>query len=369
MSEPIRTGSASDNVHKILVPREIVNEDTVSFVAWSVGDGVFVEEGTELCIVETSKAAVTVVAEQRGYLRHRSSVGDDVGVGEVLGYLSEVADSTLPTVDVGVTERPTTISAKAHRKMEELGLDPALFAGRGLVRERDVVNFVANAPEESTAETSSHRKPRKQSLSAIQRRVARLLEQSTAIPVAYVCREVDFASVRERALSLSRESNMLITPVDLLVAGVAQALLKHPLFNARFVPPMAVELFEEVNVGVAMDVEDDLYVIVVKSTDGKSVPEIAAELRRMQMLALRRRLGQKDVTGGTVTVTAMIGRGVHRFQPILHPGETAIVAVAAQKSDSTRAELTVGFDHRVANGSQAAAFMLSVSDELVGATA
>jgi pyruvate/2-oxoglutarate dehydrogenase complex dihydrolipoamide acyltransferase (E2) component len=93
---------------------------------------------------------------------------------------------------------------------------------------------------------------------------------------------------------------------------------------------------------------------------------IAKELRGMQYLAQRRRLTAEHLSGGTITVTSMIGRGIHRFQPIPYPHQAAIVGIADAEPDSTHVSLAIVFDHRVANGAQAAAFLSAIDAGLCG---
>jgi pyruvate/2-oxoglutarate dehydrogenase complex dihydrolipoamide acyltransferase (E2) component len=358
--------AASGDAHAILVPREIVNADSVYVVRWVVPDGASVEVGGALCDIETSKAVVTVEAERGGYVRQRAAAGDEVPIGGLLGYITAQADSPLPAP--AASERPAPlmgegmqISAKARQKIEELGLDIALFAGRGFVRERDVLEVAAAQPAAAPVREDPRGPFHLEPLGPIQRRVARVMEQSVAaIPAACLERIVDIAPVRERARAVAGESKGVVTEIDLLVAAVASACAQFPHFNSFVTPDYQLHLFEQVNVGVAVDVEGDLYVVVVKGASGKAPAAIAKELRGLQYLAQRRRLSVEQLSGGTITVTSMIGRGVHRFQPIPYPHQAAIVGMADCEPGSTRTALTLVFDHRVANGSQAAAFLAAI---------
>jgi pyruvate/2-oxoglutarate dehydrogenase complex dihydrolipoamide acyltransferase (E2) component len=354
----------------VLVPREIANADSAYLVSWSVPDGSFVKPGTQLCEIETSKAIVPVEAEHGGYLRQRAAVGEEVPIGGTLGYIVTQADAPLPDVRHMADATPTAparISSKARRMIEDLGLDVALFSDSGFVREGDVLRVAATLrPEEER-----HDDPRGQfhlePLGPIQRRVARVMEQSIAtIPVAYLERSVDLGWVRQRAQEVMRASKVLVSPVDLLVAAVAKAVIQFPQFNSFLTPDYQLHLFEQVNVGVAVDVETDLYVVVVKEAAAKSATEIAKELRVLQHLAQRRRLTIDQLSGGTITATSMIGRGIRRFQPILYPEQAAIIGIGDTESGSAHAALTLGFDHRIANGSQAAAFLEAVDKGLIG---
>jgi len=396
MTDPILELPAG--VHAVEVPREVVNADSVYVVGWAVSEGDYVEPSTALCDIETSKAVVTVEAEVAGYVRPLAAVGEEVTVGGLLGYVTDRPDTPLP-LEVGSREvsssaaavkaldaasaqgaaAATRISAKAQRKIAELGLDAALFAGRGVVREEDVIAVAAEQqaaraegrgavsgaarPNVSAPRSDDARGPSQQTpMGAIQRRVARVMEQSVAaIPASSLERTVDLAPVRQRALALGAESKCVVTEVDLLVHAVASACRDFPEFNGYATADHCLRVFEQVNVGVAVDAAGDLYVVVVRDAGAKRPEAVAKELRGLQYLAARQRLGVEHLSGGTVTVTSMLGRGVQRFVPIPYPEQAAIVGLSDVEPGSTKAALVLVFDHRVANGGRAAAFLAAVA--------
>lgn len=354
-------------VTPILVPREIVNADSVFLVRWLLDEGSLVEAGTAVCEVETSKAVMGIEAERGGFLRHVAGAGDEVPIGGVLGYVTVAAATPLP--DSGLSDAaPATavaavqISAKARQRIDELGLDPALFAGMGLVRERDVIEMAAQVHQAAAAAHDPRGPFRREPLGAIQRRVARVMDESVAaIPASSLERSIDLEPVRVHARALAGDGKTVVSEVDLLVAAVARAAAEHPRFNGFLADDYDLHLFERVNVGVAADVEGDLYVVVVQDAAAKTPLAIAKELRGLQFLAQRRRLSAAQLSGGTITVTSMLGRGVQRFQPIPYPHQAAIVGLGDVEPGSTRASLVLVFDHRVANGSQAAAFLAAIA--------
>ena len=362
-------------VQPILVPREIVNADAVFVVKWLVEEGARVEAGDDVCEIDTSKAITAIAAEHAGYVRQVAAVGAEVPVGGVLGYVTDKPDAPLP----GTTRRPASegraavaagqpqFSAKARRAIEELGLDLALFAGRSVVRESDVRALA----EEMAAAKQPRRDPRGASrlepMGPIQRHVAHVMEKSVAaIPASYLERIIDLAPVSERVQRVASEWETVVTEVDLLVLAVAAACAKFPHFNGFVTDDYQLQIFEQVNVGVAVDVKGDLYVVVVKGADSRPAKEVAKELRGLQYLALRGRLSSEQLSGGTITVTSMIGRGIHRFQPIPYPQQAAIVGIADPEPGSTRTALSLVFDHRIANGSQAAQFLVAIDEALRG---
>lgn len=354
----------------ILVPREHVNDDSVFVTEWLAADGVHVDAGTVVCTIETSKAIVEIEAPAAGFVRQRAKVGDEVPIGGVLGYVTPTAEAALPDARPTRTEsgEPGLISAKARRKMEELGVDPALFAGKTNVREKDVVEMAAQLA--SAPPTDDPRGPSEvEALSPVQRRTARVMEQSIAsIPSSYLERTIDLAAIRARAKAIAETTKSVVTELDLVVHGVARACLRQPHFNAHVTEQYQLQVFAQVNVGVAMDLDGELYVPVLRNAAAKEPAAIAKELRSLLYLTQRRRLEASHLSGGTITVTSMLGRGIQRFLPIPYPQQAAIIALAdPERGTSDRTALAIVFDHRVANGSAAAAFLAAVEELAIAA--
>lgn len=360
------TLSSQAGAGTINVPREIANADSVFLVKWLLADGARVTAGSAVCEIETSKAAMIVEASADGYLRHGAPVGAEVAVGGVLGYVVAAENAASPAgPDATANDAPvSSISAKARKKIEELGLDIRLFEGRGLVREGDVLAVAAQSRADAADTADVRGAFRVETLGAVQRRVARAMEQSMQqIPACYMERTVALEPVQQRAREATQTAKTLVSVADVIVAAVARACSSFGRFNACFLSESEIRVFEHVNVGVAVDIEGDLYVAVVKDAGTKDLAAIAKDLRNLQYLAQRRRLDVEQLTGGTVTVTSMLGRGIHGFKPILFPLQTAIVGICDSEQEG-RFKLTLGFDHRVANGSQAAEFLRSIEQEL-----
>ena len=362
--------SADPGPIAVRVPKEVFNSDSVFLIEWLTPDGARVESGTPICELETSKSTVSVDAKSAGFLRHTARAGDELPVGGVLAYVSAAPDTQLPAPVS--TKRPagnpdSRISAKALRKIEELGLDVATFSGQGLVREQDVLRIAGRDEPAEQGMADPRGASRSEPMGTIQRRVARVLEESTrSIPVSYLEREVDLAPAQTKARLAMEEAGAMVSALDVLVSAVARAVADLPRFNGFVEENYRLRLFEGVNVGLAVDVGDDLYVVVVRDAAAKRLVAIAKELRGLQYKAQRRRLTPEDLTGGTITVTAMLGQNVHRFHPLIYPEQAAVVGICDHPDSDEKATLTLGFDHRIANGVAAAAFLGRIHDYLVG---
>jgi pyruvate dehydrogenase E2 component (dihydrolipoamide acetyltransferase) len=156
----------------------------------------------------------------------------------------------------------------------------------------------------------------------------------------------------------------------LLIIIVAQALGEHPRMNARQEGEV-IRLLNDINVGLAMDTERGLLVLVVKDVDQKSVHDIESELAD---LAQRASLGKSrldDLTGGTFTITNLGAFGIDSFTPIINPPEIGILGVGRiiEKPVMIEGEvhgqpmitLSLTFDHRLIDGAPAARFLQRIA--------
>jgi pyruvate dehydrogenase E2 component (dihydrolipoamide acetyltransferase) len=181
--------------------------------------------------------------------------------------------------------------------------------------------------------------------------------------------EADVTAATELRACLTREFDFTYT--DLLIHAVARALLRHPRMNSRL-SEEAILLLNEVNIGIAVALEEGLIVPVVAGADRKSLREIAGATKDLGERARAGQLKLEDVSGGTFSITNLGNFGVDAFTPILNTGETGILGVGriVEKPVVHRGEiarrsmltLSLTFDHRVIDGVPAANFLQTVID-------
>jgi acetyltransferase-like isoleucine patch superfamily enzyme len=158
----------SDSV-AIRIPQEFVNDDTVKLMKWLVDEGQEILQGQPLLEIETSKAVVEIAALENGKVFARRKVGEEVHVGEVVGYISANGRTSDP-IEIS-TAHPKKENEEGHKNtVEQLSPDarfsnkaadllrrqsisPAYFVGKGLVCEKDVLEYLdrTSAPLDSTA--------------------------------------------------------------------------------------------------------------------------------------------------------------------------------------------------------------------------
>ena len=161
---------------------------------------------------------------------------------------------------------------------------------------------------------------------------------------------------------------------DYVIAAAAAALVEHPIVNSQIVDE-GVALLPEVNVGMAVALDNGLVVPVVRGADRLSIEEMSVEAARLAAAARSRSLGLPDFEGATFTVTAMGMYGVDAFTPIINPPNTAILGVGRVRRDVDWDDddrpvplpvltLSLTWDHRAFDGAPAAEFTRTVREAL-----
>ena len=208
-------------------------------------------------------------------------------------------------------------------------------------------------------------------MTSIRRTIAERLQHSyQQAPHIYFDADVDVSALdalRQRANQMPQAKDAKVSITALLIRIVSWALTKHPYVNSRL-DDNKILLFTDVNVGMAVALENGLIVPVIRNSDKKSVFNIASE---MNALVERARLGQlqpDDLTNGTFTISNLGMFGIDRFTAIINPPQTAILAVGrsvkkfvpdetGQPVVRSMMTITLSADHRVIDGAVAARFL------------
>ena len=181
----------------------------------------------------------------------------------------------------------------------------------------------------------------------------------------------DAMKLREGLSPQWREASL--GPLALVIVATARALREHPRMNA-VQRENEVELVWEINVGLAVALEEGLIVPTIRRADEMGLREIATESRDLASKAREGALSHDEVTGGTFTVTNLGAYDIDAFTPIINPPQVGILgvgrvlekAVVFQGEIAKRSMmfLSLTFDHRVIDGAPAADFLRTVKGHL-----
>ena len=273
------------------------------------------------------------------------------------------------------TER-VKISPVARKLCEEKGVDPATVTGTGpggRITRDDVLNAAEAAKAAPAAGAPALAAGGTVPLQGMRGRVAERMFQSwNTIPRVTEVMLVDMnATVSFRQAMMpqwEQQYGVRISLNDLITKAVAAALRRHPRLNATLVD-REVHLHENVNVGVAVNLDEGLIVPVIADADRKDLGQIARESRELaeKARAVPMRLSPDEVSNGTFTITNLGTTGIELFTPIINPPQVAILGVGMVQrrpvvvGDALAIRpsvyLSLVFDHRAVDGVPAANFL------------
>lgn len=399
----------------IVMPALEMAQETGKVISWRKREGDQVAKGEPLLEVETDKAVVEVESPGDGILSSVSArEGAVIPVGQTIAWLLAPGEAPpLATVQTQTGRRqnsasggsgtasaaaaaptppvPTElrISPKARRLAREHGVDVARLRGSGPGGEilaEDIMNAAKGGGVSAgvaPAAVTAGDKPRTiageiEQLGTVGRLMAARTAQSwTTVPHFFVTRDVYAGGLLEAHERVSAEvekaQGVKATLTDLLVALVARVLAKHPRMNASWAAE-GIRLNSEVNVAIAVAVEEGVVAPVLHKANLSKITEIAVRRKELAERAKSGRLQPADLAGGTFTISNLGMYNVDAFTAIIVPPQAGILAVgrAADRVIAVDGKpavrpmmtLTLSTDHRVADGARAALFMNNLVDAI-----
>jgi pyruvate dehydrogenase E2 component (dihydrolipoamide acetyltransferase) len=389
---------------ELTMPKLSDSMEQGTILSWLRADGDEVQAGEDLLEIETDKATVTHQAEAGGILQIVAPEGSTLPVGAPIARVGAAAEPAAATNGAGI---PATVAAPAApaavaredapttpvratplarraAKAHGISLDEVVGTGPlGRVTRNDVLNRAGVTPEPAAppaaesaradgSATSTSDKgtveviepTRAQSLTA-----TRMSEANATVPHFQV--QTDVAMDGAIAFRQQLEDAGAIAPSfnDLIVKAAALALREHPLVNGSY-RDGRLELYSNVNIGIAVAADRALVVPTISGADQKSLGTIAAESTR---LAERVRTGQispTELSGATFTVSNLGMYGMTAIIPVINPPQAAILGVGAIRETLARVggeivdrhpmTLTLSCDHRILDGARAAEFLSTI---------
>lgn len=410
----------------VIMPALELAQETGKVLRWLRRPGDTVSKGEPIVEIETDKVTVEVEAPAAGVLGAVSAgEGDVVAVGKTIAqiFAAGEAAATAATVvsPIKAAAAPAASSAVkasplARKLAEQHGVDIAqIKTASGRVEKADVLAFVdahkAGNGQKAAVATAARLAPASPKarrlasergvdlhvvrgsgpggavlagdvpaqraapaagVSNVWRVMAERMTQSwTSAPHFYLAREVNATRLmtwRERA---GKQGGARVTYTDLLVRLVAAALRQHPRVNVSWKDGTLVS-HADVNVGLAVALDDGLVVPVLHRADTLTLAEIAARREDVVARAQAGKLRPADIQGGTFTISNLGMYGVDAFNAIVNPPQAAILAVGriadrvvpvdGQPAVQPMLVLTLSCDHRAVDGARGAQFLGALAD-------
>ncbi len=379
-------------------------------VKWYKEEGEDVERGEILFEVETDKANVEVECYASGFLRKiLLEPGIEVPVNTPIGVIADTMEeeislpvaaepSKVPPAEEARPVAPETtsphaasssqerkiirISPLARRIAKEHSIDVESLEGtgpEGRITKEDVQRAITAQSERPSvppkAEGPAEALPTKVvyediELTKMRKVIAeRLSESKRTAPHFYIGLTADATALSQVKNDLEKKAEHLgakVTFNDILIKLVSQVLREFPMVNASYLDDR-IRIHKNINIGVAVGIDEGLVVPVVKDVDQKPISQISREVRELADKAHNKRLLPDEYSQGTFTITNLGMFGIEVFHAIINPPESAILAASSimPRPVVIDGEITVrpcfnlslSVDHRVVDGVMAAQFL------------
>lgn len=424
------TMNLSEMQEVVLMPRlsDTMTEGVIAGWQKNVGDKV--QKGDVLADIETDKATMELESYKEGILLYQGAkAGEKIQVNDLLCIIADAAfdiqpivaaasikgnvqstNGTVSKADANTTATPSVAmptlevddapqvvnegrilaSPLAKKLAEEKGVDLKYVKGsgdNGRIIKQDVDGYipkaVATLPQEIPAASISTEKKADIAPAAIinypssgysdtpvtqmRKTIARRLSESLfTAPHFYLTMRIDMDACVAAREKINETSPIKISFNDLVLKAAAIALKKHPAVNSSWMGDFIRTNFD-VNIGVAVAVEDGLLVPVVRNADMKSLSAIAGEVKSYAQKAKDKKLQPADWEGNTFTISNLGMFGIDEFTAIINPPDACILAVGGIAQvpvvkngnvvPGNIMKVTLSCDHRVVDGATGSAFL------------
>ena len=344
---------------------------TLSPVGRGQGEGPGVEgaggEGARAEGVKASPLARRIAEEHGVDLARIKTASGKIEKADVLAFVE--SRKAAPS-DGAAVVRLVAASPKARRIAVERGVDLSVLRGSGpggAVLTMDVPAAPVAAPPLTTQPLTLPSPQRGEGVGTVWRIMAERMTASwTTAPHFYLVREVNVARLVAWLGTARKQTGARITYSDLLVKLVAATLAQHPRVNVSW-KDGTLERHAEINIGLAVALEDGLVVPVIARADTLGLKDIAQRREDLVTRAQAGKLRPADIQGGVFTISNLGMYGVDAFSAIVNPPQAAILAVGriadrvvpvnGQPAVQPTMTLTLSCDHRALDGARGAQFL------------
>ncbi|HUR31015.1 MAG TPA: pyruvate dehydrogenase complex dihydrolipoamide acetyltransferase [Saprospiraceae bacterium] len=408
----------------IRMPRLSDTMEEGNIVAWLKKVGDKVSPGDILAEVETDKATMELESFNEGYLLYISVKEGLVPVNGILAVIGEKDEDfqslisetgnakeevkqpdkvkeekekpaqVVPEKEVISGKKNTEISTSASKESNqtgkngpqvaerikssplaktiaaEAGIDITALKGTGdggRIIKRDVESYVSSEQTLPTTSKSGDQQFKDVPLSQMRKTIAkRLVESKFSAPHYYLTIKINVDKTAEARKFINDTSDVKISFNDFVIKGCAVALKLHPAINSSWLSDK-IRINKDINIGVAVAVDEGLLVPVLFGADQMGLREINSQIGTLAEKARQKKLQPQEMQGNTFTVSNLGMFGIDEFTAIINPPDAAIMAVGTiseelslldgKVSSSKIMKVTLSCDHRVIDGATGSRFL------------
>ena len=331
----------TDNrIHALTMPKWGLTMEEGTITSWLVEEGEVIEIGDEIVEIETDKITQPVESTVAGVMRRQIGEEDEVYPVQSLIAIIAAEDVSDEEIDTFLAQRTGGAAAAGTEE----------------------------APAEETPAVETPRAAGSVPMSPMRAAIANTVTGSWAIPQFPVTMAIDVGAAKELRASL-KAAGKAVSMNDLVVKACALAIGKYPMVNATL-GSKEYKLNPEVNIAVAVGLEEGLMMPVLKGCQTLGLEEVAAGSRTLIDKVKAGTCGQAELSGGNFAISNLGMFGIEQFAALVPPGMAAILAVGGIAEETvvkegslvpvSKLRVTLVSDHRVVDGLYAAQFLVEL---------
>lgn len=375
----------SSNVNLKSLAGEYVK--TATLVKWHKKEGDKVKKNEPLVTVETAKVTIDIPAPESGIiLKIFFKNGDDVDINDTIAIIGELnesisnhveqkkslekkvqQDSSIKNIEEESNRIFISPIAKVIAKKNNIDLNEIKKGSgpKGMITKEDMLKFQKSRPSYST-EQSEKPKSCFKIIKITGRREAirnKISNSYRNIPHVTIMLDVEIGRLKQIKDDMNNKEGVVkLSLTDFIIYLTVKSLKMHPMLNANF-ENNEIKVFYDINLGVAVDLEEGLLVPVIRKCNEKSLYDISAELKQLVEKSKQKKIVPNEVKEGTFTITNLGMVGIKYFTPIINEPEVAILGIGKiEKHKNEILPLSLSFDHRVIDGAPAGRFLNTLKE-------
>jgi len=329
---------SENKIFALTIPKWGLTMEEGTISEWLLDEGDDVEIESEIVEIASDKINQVIESPVAGVLRRIiGEEGEDYPIKELIAVIAD-ADVSDDEIDAFITNY------------------------------RDSHVAIDTDEEEVETEETDHPVTSKKPISQMRASIAKTVVSSWATPQFPVTMAIDMGKAKALRIKL-KETDLAISMNDIIIKACAKAIERYPMTNAQLGDKEYI-LNSQINIAIAVAVDDDLMMPVIQGCEASSLEEVADRSRQLITMIKDGSIGEAELTGGNFAISNLGMFGVEHFAALVPPGMAAILAVGGIQDEvvvrdskmiqAAMMRATLMSDHRIVDGMCAANFLVEL---------
>ncbi len=346
---------------------------SVTLAKWLKKEGDVVIRGDFLCEIETDKAVSELESIAEGtILKILVSDGTVLEQGTIIAYIGKKGEPVPDIMTETALIKETNSSESFGSQNDKLNVPPLI---RNLAKSHGVdINTVTGTGPGGRITKEDVMRATEKVLSSNQAAIARQVLQSLhEIPPIHMECKINMTGILKKRGDILDKTGVKISFDAFITHAIAKIIKQFPHFKSAIRNDRIFES-ENINIGIAISYNNELYVPVIHSADNKTIEEINHSIFQYLEKSREGRFTREELSGATFSISNLGMFPILSFLAIIPPDQSAILSLGAieetpvvknnQVIIAPIAIFTLSVDHKLINGREAAEFLAFLKTEI-----